>query len=262
MDRWRYYKTEDIKELCTFIKKLDPWKHPIQYVQWKGELLPDDKGYGRLLGFPLFDGTALQHDPENTYTQTTKWVDASAKAGHKWLVGVIEINPTSSGVLPDSEDYWHDTIRKKSIWGNLMGGGSGSVFFFGYAYPNSDLDMEDWRSRDHFWDLQRYAHEFFTKYLPFHEMRHLEELTASPDDFVFAKSGQVYAVYLPNGGSTELDLSGVAGSFEVKWYNPRNGGDLLNGTVQTVQGGGKRSLGEAPKDKAMDWAVLVRRNTQ
>ena len=259
MDRWRYYKTEDIKELCTFIKNLDPWKHPIQYVQWKGELLPDDKGYGRLLGFPLFDGTALQHDPENTFAQTTKWVDSSAKAGHKWLVGVIEINPTSSGVLPDSDDYWHDNIRKKSIWGNLMGGGSGSVFFFGYAYPNSDLDMEDWRSRDHFWDLQRYAHEFFTRHLPFHEMKHREELTTSPDDFVFAKIGQIYAVYLPNGGTTELDLSGVAGPFEVKWYDPRNGGDLTDGTVRTLEGGGKRNLGEAPKDKLLDWAVLIRR---
>ena len=66
MDRWRYYKTKDIQDICTYIKALDPWKHPIQYVQWKGELLPDDKSYGRLLGFPLFDGTAMQHDPENS----------------------------------------------------------------------------------------------------------------------------------------------------------------------------------------------------
>ena len=66
MDRWRYYSTEDIQELCRYIKALDPYQHPIQYVQWKGELLPDEKGYGRLLGFPHFDGTALQHDPEFT----------------------------------------------------------------------------------------------------------------------------------------------------------------------------------------------------
>jgi hypothetical protein len=259
MDRWRYYKTEDIKEICTFIKGLDPWKHPIQYVQWKGELIPDDKGYSRLLGFPHFDGTALQHDPENTHEQTRKWVDASAKAGHKWLVGVIEINPTSSGVLPDSEDYWHDIVRKKSIWGNLMGGGSGSVFFFGYAHPNSDLDMEDWRSRDHFWDLQRYAHEFFTRYLPFHQMKHDDHLTTNPGDFVFAKPGETYAIYLPDGDTTELDLAGVSGSFEVKWYDPRRGGDLMDGSIRAVQGGGRRSLGDAPKDKTMDWAVLVRR---
>ena len=259
MDRWRYYTTADIQEICNYFKQLDPYRHPIQYVQWKGELVPDDKGYGRLLGFPNFDGTAMQHDPEFTHGATMKWVDASAKAGHKWLVGVIEINPTSTGVVPDSADYWHDKVRKSSIWGNLMAGGSGTVFFFGYAYPNSDLDMEDWRSRDHFWDLQRYAHEFFTLYLPFHRMRHADGLTTDPRDFVFASPGEIYAIYLPEGGISELDLTAATGEFEVKWYDPRFGGALQDGSVRTVRGGALRSLGQAPREPDKDWTILVRR---
>ncbi len=259
-DRWRYYSTEDLKQICDYIKQLDPWKHPIQYVQWKGELIPDEKGYGRLLGYENFDGTALQHDPEHTHAQTLKWVKASAQAGHKWLVGVIEINPTSTGVLPDADDYWRDTVRKHSIWGNLMAGGSGSVFFFGTRFPNNDLDMEDWRSRDHFWDLQRYAHEFFTKYLPFERMRNANELTATPNDFVFALPGETYAVYLPEGGSTEIDLSAAEGVFEVKWYDPRHGGALQSGSVSVIRGGGKRPLGNPPHEPAQDWAVLIRRS--
>jgi hypothetical protein len=259
MDRWRYYNTRDIEEICTYIRQLDPWQHPIQYVQWKGELVPDEKGYGRLLGFRYFDGTAMQHDPEFTHPATIKWVDASASAKHKWLVGLIEINPTSSGVVPDSADYWHDRIRTASLWGNLMAGGSGSVYFFGYEHPNSDLDMEDWRSRDHFWDLLRYAHEFFTEYLPFHEMRHSDALTSNPNDFVFAKANDTYAVYLPEGGTAELDLRNADGSFEVKWYDPRFGGKLQDGSVRSVLGGGQRSLGHPPKDPGKDWAVLVRR---
>jgi hypothetical protein len=259
MDRWRYYSTRDIHDICNYFKQLDPYKHPIQYVQWKGEILPDEKGYGRLLGFPNFDGVALQHDPEFTHEATIKWVDASAKAGHKWLTGIIEINPTSTGVVPDSADYWHDKVRKLSIWGNLMAGGSGTIFFFGYEYPDSDLDMEDWRSRDHFWDLLRYAHEFFTRYLPFHEMRHDDALTPAPNDYVFAKRGEIYAVYTPGGGPVELDLSGAAGEFEVKWYDPRYGGPLQDASVRTVQGGARRSLGPPPRDRDNDWAVLVRR---
>jgi len=186
-------------------------------------------------------------------------VRASAAAGHKWLVGIIEINPTSTGVLPDADDYWHDTIRKNSIWGNLMAGGSGSVFFFGYRYPNSDLDMEDWRSRDHFWDLQRYAHEFFTRYLPFHEMSNANELTPARDDFVFAKPGEVYAAYLPNGGTTEIDLSEAQGEFSIKWYDPRHGGELQNGSAAGIEGGASRLLGDPPNEPAKDWAVLIRR---
>jgi len=258
MDRWRYYKTRDIQEICEYFKALDPWRHPIQYVQWKGELLPDDKSYGRLLGYANFDGTAMQHDAENTHAQTVKWVDASAAAKHKWLVGIIEINPISTGVVPDAADYWHDRIRKNSIWGNLMAGGSGSVYFFGYQYPNSDLDMEDWRSRDHFWELQHHAHQFFTRYLPVHQMRHRDELTSRTDDWVFAKPGEVYAVYLPEGGTAELDLTGASGTFEVWWYDPRHGGALQAGSVSSITGGGRRALGEAPGEKNKDWAILVR----
>jgi hypothetical protein len=259
MDRWRYYKTADIQDIFNYFTQFDPYRHPIQYVQWKGELLPDDKGYGRLLGFPNFDGTAMQHDPEYSHAATLHWVDASARAGHKWLVGIIEINPTSTGVVPDSADYWHDTVRKFSICGNLMAGGSGSVHFFGYEYPDSDLVLEDWRSRDHFWDLLRYAHDFFTRYLPFPRMKHADELTPDPRDYVFAAPGEAYAVYLPNGGSPELDLTAATGEFEVKWYDPRYGGDLQNGSISTIQGGARRSLGLAPRDRDNDWAVLIRR---
>ena len=37
------------------------------------------------------------------------------------------------------------------------------------------------------------------------------ELTPAERDFVFAKPGAVYAIYLPEGGSAELDLGGTQG---------------------------------------------------
>jgi hypothetical protein len=79
-------------------------------------------------------------------------------------------------------------------------------------------------------------------------------LTSSDTDFVFAKPGETYAIYLPDGRSPELDLAGVNGTFELKWYDNRKGGALQDRSVHTVEGGGKRNLGSAPKDKAMDWA--------
>jgi hypothetical protein len=261
MDRWDYYSGEDIKDICKYIKKLDPYKHPIQYVQWKAELLEERKmpGFERLLGFSQFDGTGLQQDYYNTSRYTKQWVDLSAEAGHKWLVGVIEINPTKTGVLTDEEDFWHDKIRKHAIWGNLMAGGSGTVFFFGYGRPHSDLDCEDWRTRDHLWDLMRYAHQFFLKYLPITEMHHDDDLTPGKEDFVYAKKGDVYAIYLKEGGSPSLNLDGAKGNFKVKWFDPRNGGELQEGDVKEVAGGATRSLGNPPKDPEKDWTVLVRR---
>lgn len=254
MDRWRYFTTQDIKDISNYIKALDPYKHPIQYVQWKGELIDDDKTYGRLLGFPNFDSTALQNDAENTHYETLKWLDKSDAAGHPWLVHLIEMNP---GVRPDKDDYAHDKVRKLAIWANYMAGGTGVMFFF--TDPIGDLNMEDYRTRDHLFDLIDYARQFFVKYLPFAEMHHADALTPLTNDYVFAKPGEVYAVYLPDGGTTTLDLTKASGTFEVKWYNPRTGGALQDGTVRTIQGGGSRSLGNAPSDVSQDWAVLIRK---
>jgi len=254
MDRFRYFTTRDIEEISNYIKAVDPWKHPIQYVQWKAEMIADDKTYGRLLGFKNFDATALQHDPENTHAETIKWLDKSAAAGHPWLVQLIEMNP---GVRTDIEDPRHDKVRKLAIWGHYMAGGTGTMFFF--TDPIGDLNMEDFRSRDQLFDLIRHAHDFVSTYLPVTEMKHADALTPATDDYVLAKPGAVYAVYLPEGGTTTLDLSAATGPFEVKWYNPRTGGALQNGSVRTVQGGTAVALGTAPKGAAGDWTVLVRK---
>ena len=260
MDRWRYFSTQDMEDICNYIRALDPYKHPIEYIQWKGELLADNTTYGRLLGFPNFDAVALQSWAETVHHYTMKWLDESDAAGHPWLVHQIEVN---GGVLPDFQDYWHDKERKGAIWGNYMAGGTG-VLFYGFERRNGEhwsesCNLEDYLRRDHFFDLIRYAHEFFLKYLPFVEMHHADDLASQPNAYVLAKRGEVYAVYLPDGGTTTLNLSGVSGNFEVKWYNPRTGGDLQDGTVRTIEGGDSRALGVAPGDVNSDWAVLIRK---
>ncbi len=254
MDRWRYFTTQDMKDMSNYIRALDPYDHPIQYVQWKAELIDDMKTYGRLLGFENFNSTALQHDAERSHSETIKWLDKSAEAGQPWLVNLIEMNP---GVVPDAEDYWHDKVRKLAIWGHYMAGGSGLMFFF--TNPHGDGNLEDYRTRDHLFDLMHHAHRFVTEFLPFERMKHADELTTAADDYVLALPGEVYAVYLPDGGSAELDLSDAVGEFEVHWYDPRHGGELQQGSVTSLVGGGRRALGEAPAEPLMDWAVLIRR---
>jgi hypothetical protein len=138
-----------------------------------------------------------------------------------------------------------------------MAGGAGVEWYFGYKFGHNDLNCEDWRSRDYMWDITGYALDFFHKYLPFHQM--------CPDDslvsrgWCLVKSGNVYAVYLPNGGSADLQLA--AGKYTVKWYNPRIGGKLLKGSVSEVTGPATVGLGSPPADGDKDWVVLVKRQT-
>ena len=64
--------------------------------------------------------------------------------------------------------------------------------------------------------------------------------------YCFAKTNEVYLVYLPSGNTATLDLSKATGQFTVEWFDPRNGGALKKGSVTTVKGGAPAPLGMPP----------------
>ena len=86
---------------------------------------------------------------------------------------------------------------------------------------------------------------------------HADELV-DEGHYCFARAGQVYAVYIPKGGTTTIDLGKSKKTYSVRWYNPRKGGELLTGSVTTVFGGGKKSVGKCPADEDKDWVVLLK----
>ncbi len=241
------------KDFCGYFEQLDPYNHPIVCHTFPGQY---DKVYTPLLGFGLFEGASLQ--TTDTHNQTIKWVDASAKAGRPWIVCLDEIAQADVGVKPDADDRDHNEVRDRHLWGCLMAGGAGVEWYFGYKFAHNDLNCEDWRSRARMWDQTRHALEFFHRCLPFTEMRHADELTAAKDDYCFAKPGQVYAVYLPQGGSTTLDLQENDRTFSIVWYNPRTGGALTAGSIPRVKGPGVVSIGLPPNNNGKDWVALIR----
>jgi hypothetical protein len=91
----------------------------------------------------------------------------------------------------------------------------------------------------------------FLESLPFYEMEPCNELLPDDTNYCLAKPGEVYAIYMPNGGSATVDLSDVSGEFETKWFNPRTG-DVGQHTP-TV--GGDARLFEAPTQE--DWALVI-----
>ncbi len=108
------------------------------------------------------------------------------------------------------------------------------------------------------WELTDYALEFFREYLPFTEMNHYDIATSAKDDYCFAKPGDIYAIYLPAGGTTNLDVDSNLATFTVQWYNPRSGGPLRTGTIRTISGPGSVVIGHPPQDNNKDWVVLVK----
>ncbi|MBC8094446.1 MAG: DUF5060 domain-containing protein [Akkermansiaceae bacterium] len=258
-----------------YVRELDPYQHLRVIHTFPPQ---QEKVYSPLLGDnSLLTGASLQNEWNVTHQRTLKWINESGRAGKPWVVANDEQGSQYSGVPPDpgyqnfngktsngrTVQTIHD-LRKATLWGNLMAGGAGVEYYFGYQLPQNDINCEDYRSRDKSWDYARIALEFFQVHqIPFWEMQNANALignaTNDNSKYCLAKAGEVYVVFLPTGGTTDLDLGGVTGNFTVQWFNPRSGGALESGPVKSVTGGQTASLGQPPSDATEDWVVLLRK---
>lgn len=251
------------KDMALALKNLDPFPRNRVIHTWPGEY---DQIYGPMLGGQSeLTGASLQTPWQNADSLTLEWIARSRDAGQPWVVASDEVGPGNTAVPPDNGyqgfsggNPSQNDVREQVLWGHLMGGGAGVQLYFGYDLPQNDLDCEDWRSRNRMWDYNRHALRFFEEFIPFWMMEANNALVEQGE--AMARPGVVYAVYLPNGGTTRLNLSGHPGEYEVQWFDPRNGGNLQTGTVQTINsnGSGWHSLGQAPHARNQDWAVRIR----
>jgi hypothetical protein len=92
-------------------------------------------------------------------------------------------------------------------------------------------------------------------------MNHADGVTGDNDDFCLAKPGEVYAIYLPAGRSTDLDLGAQKVTYRISWYNPRTGGELQTGSLVQVAGPGRVPIGKPPSETGRDWVALLKRET-
>ena len=228
----------------------DPYHHHI--------VIHNGNPFDDLLGTnSKITGPSIQTHKEDfrmVHDEVIHWRKKSEEAGKIWAVAVDEPGDAEHSLLPDKEDAEHNLARKNALWGALMAGAWGVEWYFGYKHEHSDLSCEDWRSRDLFWDQCKYALDFFSNNnIPFWEMEPQDSLL-STEDYCFAKTNELYIVYLKNGGVTKLNLENIDGTFVLTWYNPRTGAYLKK--LQTLKAGNKIEI-EAPEKGEMDWVALI-----
>lgn len=246
--------TEQLKDFAKYFKAVDPYDNPIVVHTFPSQY---DKVYGPLLGDKNISGVSLQvGQPINCGKVTATWLRKSAAVGRPWAAFLDEIGPADTGVKPDADDPEHNEPRIHSLWIPLLEGGSGAEWLFGYKYAHNDINLEDFRSRDRMWDQTRWAIEFFSSELPVKKMNPRNDLVSPRTSKCFAQDGEVYLVFLPAGGETLIRV--LEGNYEVKWFNPRTGGELVEGKVKGFTGAGQFSLGMPPADPERDWVVIVR----
>ncbi|WP_343911377.1 Ig-like domain-containing protein [Aquimarina litoralis] len=248
------------RAMAEYFYKHDPYRHHVVIHKHPNDF-PDylTGNQSRLTGFSL---QTNKSDFANVFSRVKEGIDKSRNSGKKWAIACDEPGDAQHAIRPDNNAASsHTDGRKNALWATLLAGGWGNEWYFGYQNAHSDLTLQDFRSRDKWWDYGRHAIRFFNiTNLPLTEMRNNNGLSSSNNDYCYAKQGEAYVVYLKNGGSTNLNLNGQSGQFTIKWYNPRNGGNLVNGSVTSVSGGGNRSLGTAPNSTSSDWIILITKN--
>ena len=258
---WRYniaeeptMSNEEVRQAAEVLHGLDPYGHPVgSHCSHKIDKFTEM--YDSLLGLDYFDGAWMQLH-HNHHTEIANWRSKSADHGHKWIVG----NDESWEIEPDNLDR-----AESYYWKTIMAGGEGMTQYLGYDINDiSDITIEDFRKIEATQSIMANARKLLS--LPALN-RHLALMNpedglignSGSDDppFCLAKKGGLYVIYGKNSEDIHLDLSDQPGEFAVQWYDPRQGGDLQDGSVKKVTGGSTVSLGKAPRDNLKAWAVVV-----
>lgn len=255
-----------VADYCAYIRSIDPYDHPVvlhtNVGQWQSR-------YDPLLGNnTALHGASLQADFDDVHSLTVEYVEKSANSGYKWIVANDEQGPAWIGIEPDDYNNGNNNqgeIRHHVLWGNLMAGGAGVEYYFGYQRDHDDLESESWEARDQMWRYSKHALNFFRTEIPFWEMDPSDDLVGNANNsnsrYCLAKQGEVYAIYLPQGNTAfTLDLQGITGGYDVFWFDPRNGGSLKTGSTTSVNAGGQVSLGTPPNNASEDWVAVVKKN--
>ncbi|MCB0358741.1 MAG: DUF5060 domain-containing protein, partial [Bdellovibrionales bacterium] len=265
--KWNFSEENDfspttVTQFAQYVKDLDPYDHSRAFHTHP--LSAGSNGaygdYDEVVSNNVFTEASIQHWPNDVGTHIEYWRTRSAALGQPWVVPSDEQAPAGEG-LTDSNI---DDRRKAALYDAFFSGGHIEWYFGYHNLPlGGDLRTEDFRTREPMWDYMRYARTFIEQNLPFWEMDPRDDLVVGETQSgnyggaeVFAKPGQVYAVYYPVASNTgALNLSGVSGSFTLRFFNPRTG--QFEGTPRPLNGGGLATIGAPPAEPQEDWVALI-----
>ncbi|MCK4965820.1 hypothetical protein KAS50_02250 [bacterium] len=250
-----------IKSLAQYIKDVDPYNHPvsvhncIEVDTWKP-----------FFGDSRFDLTSIQGGGVigSDNGDMVEWLRNQAlSAGRKIPIFMDETISTSENddeehIIVDHKTwkqhvYGQSYIRKNVIYPIYFSGGSVELILHYY------LETDNFKKFNKAWDYMYYARKFMEENLQFWEMEPYDVFLKGESGHgeVFAKSGEVYAIYFPNARNTgNLNLRAYSKPFTKKWYNPRTG--KFEGAESIINGGKLIPLGAPPNEKEEDWVLLIK----
>jgi len=247
-----------MKSNSDYLAALDPYDHPVgSHNSHKKNKFAET--FDAMMGYENFHGAWMQlHDNYDISAEIISLLEKSKAAGHKWVVADDETWGISENNISRAEE---------DVWKVLMAGGEGMDLYIAYDdYTYNDVSVENFRRMKKTLKYLVNAKDLFlkpavNKYLPYMDSKNSLVGNNGTDDWPYciAREGNVYIIY--KGASDDvpmLDLSGHAGEYSVKWWDPRKGGELQNGSITSVTGGESVNLGSPPTgNTSQSWAIAV-----
>lgn len=252
-----------VRAFADYLRAVDPYGHPIA-VHSAGNPVEQLQF---TLGDPRFSMMSVQLNQRPIHEVTEILRRATAAAGRPLPVSLDEFTvdrgqPASHLPVDDPEGH-----RKEKLWPTYFSGGMIEFIL------EDMLQTESFETppRATLWRYVAIARQFMEEHLPFWEMEPADDLaqggatlpvgigggrTVALGPQVFAKHGGIYAVYLPKGDpSGSLDLTGLRGAADQRWFNPRTG--QFEGDARDIRAGTRIGLGPPPSAPEEDWVVLI-----
>lgn len=259
---------EQIREYGDYIASIDAMEHPIALHTWPTEPIKKEF-YGAVIadkGATAINAFSLQGQSEiiRYYLETKGWVDKSEAAGVPKVVTNDEQGPYQSGIASDERDISHFENRTGVLWPPVFAGGAGHQTYFGFSFPNSDIDVEDMRSYEGWFKQVVVMLDFFPENkVPFQDMVATEELTSN-GMYTFYKPGDMYLVQVVSRYATSLDLTKDSSSsgYAISWFDAAKGGAPKAGSVDCAPAGGWAALGTPPGGdwEKRDWIAILKKD--
>lgn len=223
----------------------------------------DTRIFDQLQGDNSFTGISMQGffnvdnlNVERSKRSTEQYLNESTLSGKKWVVYYDE--GFSFDPFPQNPLYF----RQNVLWPTLTSGGAGIEHF---TTRDTDTDgnqivydviLEDLRFSEVPFTQMQHAYDFYIdNAIPFQNMYNQDEIV--DNGWCHGDNYKNYVIYVLAGdaGTTTIDL---VTDYEVKWYNPRTGGPLVDGTVTILAAGTDLDIGFPPSELDSDWVIYLK----
>lgn len=215
----------ELDELGTFVKEMDPWKHPLT-----------SHALGTTVDRPWVDFRVQQFAAGTSSDAVTNAGRAAADYANKPVFAFETSWEATPGKLTA------DQVRT-GAWGSVMGGAF-------YLYAECFEPTLAWGDGRAFGFIE--IMNDFLGGLSCWQLKPDHALVNS-GSLCLADPGWEYVVYRQSGGVITIDLSGIELGFKTEWLDPRTG---VRTPAAAVEGGAKRTF-SCPD--ARDWVLHLQR---